>query len=333
MNYALIYQNFILDRQEKQPSKPDYFERHHIVPKALGGTDDKSNLIDLTPEDHFFAHLLLAKIHGGRMWIAVKAMSKLVNKKNTNRESLKLRCDFGFVRRNIANAFREMFSGPDGGKADKSIYTLKSFSGEVVSGNRFELSEKTSLTRQRISALLLGAKKTANNWYFEKHNPDGLTKGELRSLQIRDQEIHNLYHFDGREWKGTKIDFKNEFGSRLYFQSKHGNVLGWHKTKDDSLSYHQRIKEKSLFASQSRGDISGDKNPMFGLDRRKGYLVHLQHKSGKEYKGCTKDFADEMALSRYSYQSFIKIINGKRFVEGYEVKSFHGWRLINFISN
>jgi len=29
----------------------------------MGGSDDKSNLVDLTPEEHFLAHQLLLKIH------------------------------------------------------------------------------------------------------------------------------------------------------------------------------------------------------------------------------------------------------------------------------
>ena len=38
-----------------------YHEYHHIVPKCIGGTDDKTNLISLTPKEHFIAHKLLLK--------------------------------------------------------------------------------------------------------------------------------------------------------------------------------------------------------------------------------------------------------------------------------
>lgn len=40
----------------------EYFETHHIVPKSLGGTDDKNNLVNLTAREHYIAHLLLVKI-------------------------------------------------------------------------------------------------------------------------------------------------------------------------------------------------------------------------------------------------------------------------------
>lgn len=38
----------------------EYCERHHIVPKCLGGTDEKDNLIDLFAREHFVSHKLLA---------------------------------------------------------------------------------------------------------------------------------------------------------------------------------------------------------------------------------------------------------------------------------
>jgi hypothetical protein len=37
---------------------------HHILPQYLGGTDDPSNLIELTVEAHAEAHRLLYEQHG-----------------------------------------------------------------------------------------------------------------------------------------------------------------------------------------------------------------------------------------------------------------------------
>ena len=52
-----------------------YSESHHILPRALGGSDDPINIVRLTAKEHFIAHLLLAKIHGGPMITAVFLMS------------------------------------------------------------------------------------------------------------------------------------------------------------------------------------------------------------------------------------------------------------------
>ena len=73
MNHFLAYQRLIA--KAKARVCPDgYVERHHILPKALGGSDDSSNLVALTAKEHFLAHVLLAKIHGGIMWQAVIVM-------------------------------------------------------------------------------------------------------------------------------------------------------------------------------------------------------------------------------------------------------------------
>lgn len=38
-----------------------YFENHHIIPKSLGGSNKKNNMVLLTAKEHFIAHLLLVR--------------------------------------------------------------------------------------------------------------------------------------------------------------------------------------------------------------------------------------------------------------------------------
>jgi hypothetical protein len=99
MDYAKIYDKFIADRKSKL--KPEgYTERHHIVPRSLGGGNEPENLIDLTTEDHIFAHLLLAKIHGGKMWYPLVIMLKPA-------KHIGISCKGGRARRIAAMAKRE----------------------------------------------------------------------------------------------------------------------------------------------------------------------------------------------------------------------------------
>lgn len=72
MNYQKTYDSIIEHRKSNAPS--GYTETHHIMPKSLGGTNDPSNLVKLTAREHFIAHRLLAKIHGGKMWSALWMM-------------------------------------------------------------------------------------------------------------------------------------------------------------------------------------------------------------------------------------------------------------------
>lgn len=38
-------------------------ETHHIIMRSLGGSNDKSNLVNLTLREHYFMHELLVKVY------------------------------------------------------------------------------------------------------------------------------------------------------------------------------------------------------------------------------------------------------------------------------
>lgn len=61
MNYLKIYNKIINYRLENK--YVGYTECHHILPKSLGGTNDKENLVNLSAREHFICHLLLTKIY------------------------------------------------------------------------------------------------------------------------------------------------------------------------------------------------------------------------------------------------------------------------------
>ena len=65
MNYLKVYVEFMNSRRQFMSFSTDldfYYENHHITPKCLGGLDKKSNLVMLTPREHYIAHKLLTKI-------------------------------------------------------------------------------------------------------------------------------------------------------------------------------------------------------------------------------------------------------------------------------
>lgn len=63
MDYRLHYDRLIERAKHRSILPGVYFERHHIIPKCLGGSDNLENLVDLFPEEHFVAHQLLVKIY------------------------------------------------------------------------------------------------------------------------------------------------------------------------------------------------------------------------------------------------------------------------------
>lgn len=62
MDYKKIHDSLITKANfRKLENIP--IEKHHIVPKCVGGSNEKTNIVELTPKEHFLAHKLLAKIY------------------------------------------------------------------------------------------------------------------------------------------------------------------------------------------------------------------------------------------------------------------------------
>jgi hypothetical protein len=57
MNYERIY-NQIIERA-KNRKLIGYKERHHIIPKCMGGNNNELNLVELTAREHFLCHWLI----------------------------------------------------------------------------------------------------------------------------------------------------------------------------------------------------------------------------------------------------------------------------------
>jgi len=64
------------------------YHRHHIIPRHAGGTDDPSNIVELTIEEHAEAHRLLYEEHG--RWqdkVAWRALSGQIDKDEITAEA------------------------------------------------------------------------------------------------------------------------------------------------------------------------------------------------------------------------------------------------------
>ena len=101
LNYEKIYNKLI--NRGKNRLLDDYTEIHHIIPKCMGGSDESNNLVKLTPEEHYIAHQLLAKIHPKNNALAMAVLMMTVN-----RSSNKL---YGWVRRRHSEAMKVIQAG------------------------------------------------------------------------------------------------------------------------------------------------------------------------------------------------------------------------------
>ena len=110
MNYRKIYDQLINRGGQRQLTKSrkilknelGLIERHHIIPRSMGGTDDGSNLVSLTPEEHIVAHLLLVKIYNSPKLIY--AANWMTSRVHSNKH-------YGWIKREFAKIDSELKTG------------------------------------------------------------------------------------------------------------------------------------------------------------------------------------------------------------------------------
>jgi len=105
MNYSRHYDRLIDRARNREVT--GYVERHHILPRCLGGSDDASNIVKLTAEEHYVAHQLLVKMHPGNhklVW-ALKNMTKGNARQQRNNK------EYGWTRRLFAKMLSETSRG------------------------------------------------------------------------------------------------------------------------------------------------------------------------------------------------------------------------------
>lgn len=108
--YKTWYDNIIINANQQADRRAEankivgYSERHHIIPKCMGGTNDKHNLVYLSAKEHFICHVLLIKfvdeVFKRKMKFAVGKFiqcSKLHNRKFTSKQ-------YEIIRKNISDA-------------------------------------------------------------------------------------------------------------------------------------------------------------------------------------------------------------------------------------
>lgn len=66
MDYKKHYELLIQTRKDRTIDNSKYYECHHIIPRSMGGSNHKNNLIYLTAREHFIAHWLLWRIYSNR---------------------------------------------------------------------------------------------------------------------------------------------------------------------------------------------------------------------------------------------------------------------------
>lgn len=167
MNYLHHYTALI--ERARNRVLHEYTESHHIIPRCLLGSDDASNLVELTPEEHYVAHQLLVKIYPLNRKLLHAACMMAVSGSKTFRNN-KL---YGWLRRQLSVSARLRTGNANGSKGKPWYHSpLTLESGKFLPG--FEpLGWVPGRVPRLIRYCLECSKDTNKNskYYCDEHRP------------------------------------------------------------------------------------------------------------------------------------------------------------------
>lgn len=79
--YTSLYYK-IIGKAKVRAVNDSYIEKHHIVPKSLGGNNLVSNIVSLSAREHFICHWLLTKMTTGQHTFKMKCALKMLSTTN-----------------------------------------------------------------------------------------------------------------------------------------------------------------------------------------------------------------------------------------------------------
>lgn len=181
--------NNILNKRGRYISDDVYKEKHHIIPKCMGGSDDVDNIIELSGQEHFIAHKLLA---------------------DNNPSNKKL--IYAYWR--MAN--QNKFCTPEEYERAKTMFVHK------ISGENHPLYNEhpTLQTRRKLSEAKLG--KHLPNSVRQKISQ--ALKNKPRSIQTKQKISQTKTGTKHSEETKRKLSLKN--GKHVIAYDIHGNIVG-----------------------------------------------------------------------------------------------------------
>lgn len=133
MDYKRHYDLLIERARTRQLT--GYVERHHIIPRCMGGDNNKKNLVELTPEEHYVAHQLLVKIYPDNDKLVYAAHKMTVSSKNQQRNNKR----YGWLKRKYSNICKKRV-----GKKNPSYGKGWYYNPNTLEEGKFLLSEVPS---------------------------------------------------------------------------------------------------------------------------------------------------------------------------------------------
>jgi hypothetical protein len=189
--YTKWYFNIINNARCRELPLNTYTEKHHIIPRCIGGTNEDDNLVKLTAREHFICHLLLTKMttanYQKKMIFAFRFMSRYNSSQPRYINSrlfdkIKGRCTYtaeSRVKMSIAKKGKKQTAESIEARASKMRGRVSPIKGKVI--HTVSSKEKIRKAQQLIYADLSASEK------FERMKKSGSSDDswtDARKLKI-----------------------------------------------------------------------------------------------------------------------------------------------------
>jgi hypothetical protein len=214
--YSIIYFKIIEKSKSRSVPLNSYTEKHHIIPRSLGGSDSTNNLTRLTAREHFICHWLLTKMtHGSdyqKMIFAFTLMLKCkstVQERYSNKLTSRLYEKYKIIDADIKKTLYK-------GRVRNSIpYKFCHIDGRIEFCSILEMSIKHNLLRSSLGHLVkkIGKRHHVKGWSInyalKSIDQKELYKGAGGPKY--DSAIYNFIHLSGINESCTKYELFTKY--------------------------------------------------------------------------------------------------------------------------
>lgn len=176
MNYQKIYTNLIESRKALIYDESNYTEKHHIIPKCMGGTDAVENMIRLSYREHFLAHLLLTKIYPYHKGVNYALLCML--RKNTAGRTITSKV-YETIKKNYSKYKKFYCNIQNPGKTENSRNSARE---RMLNRNPIKLDPSKNRTAQKIMVIYEDGTEVEFSYAKELSIKNGVPYGTVKHM-------------------------------------------------------------------------------------------------------------------------------------------------------
>lgn len=207
------------------------YHLHHIVPRHAGGTDDPSNLVRLTIEEHAEAHRILWETHGR---LGDKVAWLMLSGRTEEGEQAR------------AELIKEALARPD--VKAKMLAKARNRTPEHLARLSASLTGKPKSAEHTAKSVASRTGKTLNGWHKRTEEERKAWRAQIGSARME-------------TWKRTPMEVRQEMSRKMNERQKERRLQGWEPNADPELikkraasvkAFYQTPEGKKVLAERAR---------------------------------------------------------------------------------